>query len=377
MRNNPDERRSPKPNRSLGRRIIISVITLIIVLAVTIGFMGYHYFQEALKPLNPKDNQVKQVHIPLGASNKQIGSILQNQKIVKSGMVFDYYVKSNNMANFRAGYYQLTPAMSLKKIAVRLQRGGTDQPIQSTKGKLLVREGINIDQIAKQVAATTDFTAKDFIALMKDKSFINQLAQKYPKLLASAMKAKGVRYRLEGYLYPATYEVKKNTSLKNLVEQMVAKTNQVLTPYYPEIKKSKLTLQEFMTLASLIEREGVNQVDRRKMAGVFLNRIRINMPIQSDISVLYAIRKNSKTLTAKDLQVDSPYNLYVNAGFGPGPFDSPSMSSISAVLHPLDRSKDYLYFFANTKTQKVYYSKTYAQHQAQIEKHSASKKDKN
>ncbi|EHO51189.1 endolytic transglycosylase MltG [Lentilactobacillus kisonensis] len=372
---NKSTERTPKPNRSLGRRIIISVITLIVILAVTIGFMGYHFFQKALKPLNPQDTAVKQVHIPLGASNKQIGSILQNQKIVKSGMVFDYYVKSNNMANFRAGYYQLTPAMSLKKISVRLQQGGTDQPIQSTKGKLLVREGLNIDQIAKQVSATTDFGKADFLSLMKNKAFINQLANQYPKLLSSAMKSDGVRYRLEGYLYPATYEVKKNMSLKTLVEQMVAKTNQVMMPYYSRIKKTNITMQEFMTLASLIEREGVNQTDRRKMAGVFLNRIRINMPLQSDISVLYAIHKDNKTLTAKDLQVDSPYNLYVNAGFGPGPFDSPSISSIEAVLHPLDRSKDYLYFFANTKTQKVYYSKTYAQHQAQIEKHSANKKD--
>lgn len=236
---NKSTERTPKPNRSLGRRIIISVITLIVILAVTIGFMGYHFFQKALKPLNPQDTAVKQVHIPLGASNKQIGSILQNQKIVKSGMVFDYYVKSNNMANFRAGYYQLTPAMSLKKIAVRLQQGGTDQPIQSTKGKLLVREGLNIDQIAKQVSATTDFGKADFLSLMKNKAFINQLANQYPKLLSSAMKSDGVRYRLEGYLYPATYEVKKNMSLKTLVEQMVAKTNQVMMPYYSRIKKNK------------------------------------------------------------------------------------------------------------------------------------------
>ncbi|MSE22604.1 ABC transporter substrate-binding protein, partial [Lactobacillus parabuchneri] len=100
-------RRNPKPNKSLGRRIIISVITLLVILAATIGLMGYRYFQDALNPLDPQDTKVTQVHIPLGASNKQIGSILQNKKSVKSGMVFDYYVKSNNMANFRAGYYQL------------------------------------------------------------------------------------------------------------------------------------------------------------------------------------------------------------------------------------------------------------------------------
>ena len=112
--------RAPKPNRSLGRKIIISVISILVLLAVAIGLLGYHYFQEALKPMNPQNTNVTQVHIPLGASNKQIGSILQNKKIVRSGMVFDYYVKSNKMSDFRAGYYQLKPSMALKTIAKRV-----------------------------------------------------------------------------------------------------------------------------------------------------------------------------------------------------------------------------------------------------------------
>ena len=364
-------RQNPKLNKSLGRKIIISVITLLIILAATIGFMGYRYFQDALKPMNPQNSNVTQVHIPLGASNKQIGSILQNKKIVKSGMVFDYYVKSNNMANFRAGYYQLKPSMSLKTIANRLQRGGSDQPIQSTKGKVLIREGANVDQIATQISLTTDFSSGDFLKLMKNQTYLERLAGRYPKLLNQAMKAKNVRYRLEGYLYPATYEVEKNTSLKSLVTQMVTKTNQMVSPHFAAIKKSGMNMQQFMTLSSLIEREGVNQTDRRKMAGVLLNRIDINMPLQSDVAVLYAIHRNNKALTNKDLQSDSPYNLYKYTGFGPGPFDSPSISSMSAVLHPLDRSKNYLYFVANTKTKKVYYSKTYAEHQQQIAQHTA------
>ena len=354
---------------SLGRKIIIWVIGILVALALVVGFLGYRYFQGALKPLNPKDNTVSQIHIPLGASNKQIGSILQDKKIVKSGMVFDYYVKSSNMSNFRAGYYQLKPSMSLKTIAKELQQGGSDEPIQSSSGKVLIREGANVSQIAQQIQTSTDFTASDFKKLVNNKAFVKKLATKYPQLLTSAVKAKHVRYRLEGYLYPATYEVKKNMSLQELVEDMVAQTNIVLKPYYPKIKKNKMTVQQMLTLASLIEREGADQTNRRKISGVFLNRIAIKMPIQSDISVLYAIGKTSKTLTAKDLRVDSPYNLYVNAGYGPGPFDSPSMSAIRAVLNPLDRKKDYLYFVADTKTQKIYYAKTYEQHQVNAAKY--------
>ncbi|WP_268912978.1 endolytic transglycosylase MltG [Lentilactobacillus sp. SPB1-3] len=367
--NNEPTTPTPKPNKGLGKKIIITVVTILVILLATLGLLGYNYFQKSLKPLDPNNEKVSQVHIPLGVSNKQIGSILQNQKIVRSGMVFDYYVKSNNLTNFRAGYYQLKPSMSLKTIAKELQKGGSAEPIQSSQSKILVMEGANIKDVSYRIGSTTDFSSKDFLNLMKDKKFINSLYAKYPQLLGSAMKAKDVRYRLEGYLYPATYPVKKKMSLEDLVTQMVAKTNQVLTPYYSSIKKEKLTVQQFLTLASLAEKEGVSQSDRRKIAGVFMNRIKINMPIQSDISVLYSLGVRDKELTTKDLQNDSPYNLYVNTGYGPGPFDSPSLSSIQAVLKPLDRSKNYLYFVADTKTGKVYYSKTYAEHQAKSAKY--------
>ncbi len=123
-----------------------------------------------------------------------------------------------------------------------------------------------------------------------------------------------------------------------------------------------MTIQQVLTLSSLVEREGVSTKDRRKIAGVFLNRIAANMPLQSDISVLYAINKHKKNLSMKDLQSNSPYNLYKNAGYGPGPFNNPSLDSIKAVLNPSERSEGYLYFVANTKTGKIYYSKTLDEH---------------
>ena len=145
---------------------------------------------------------------------------------------------------------------------------------------------------------------------------------------------------------------------------MVATTNQRLKPYYAEIKNKNYTVQQVMTLASLVEGEGVTNRDRRKFAGVFLNRIAKNMAIQSDVAVKYALNTHKKNLYYKDLEVDSPYNLYVNKGYGPGPFNAPSLQSIQAVLNPAEQSKGYLYFVANLKTGKVYYSKTYAQHLA-------------
>lgn len=168
---------------------------------------------------------------------KKIGSILQDDKIVKSGMVFNYYVKSHNFSDFRAGYYQLKPSMTLNQIAKELQKGGSSEPIQSQRGKVLIQEGATVENVADTISSQTDFSRSEFINLMKNQSYMKQLAAKYPKLLKSTMAGKDVRYRLEGYLYPATYTVSKNMSLKRLVDSMVAQTNVELAPYFKTISK--------------------------------------------------------------------------------------------------------------------------------------------
>lgn len=365
MDNDGKQSTPQKPGKkgwSIGQRIIAGVVGILAVLIVVIGIGFYNYFQSALKPLNPKSTEVVQVNIPMGASNKKIGSILQNKQIVKSGTVFNYFVKSHNYSNFRAGYYQLKSSMTLGQVAKLLQKGGSSEPIQSSKGKVLVQEGATVTDIASKIATTTDFSKTEFLSLMKDKTFMKQLEKRYPKLLKSSMNSTNVRYHLEGYLYPATYTVDKRMSLKQLVTQMVGQSDHVLTPYYKKINKQNMTVQQMLTLASLVEREGVGQSYRRKIAGVFLNRIKQGMQLQSDISVEYAINKHKTHLSAKDLQSDSPYNLYQNAGYGPGPFDNPSISAIQAVLNPSEQNKGYLYFVANTKTGKIYFSKTLAEH---------------
>lgn len=347
--------------KPVAKKIIIGVIALIAVLVVLVGAFGYNYVKTALQPLDRNSNKQVEVKIPVGSTNKQIGAILEEKKVIKSGFVFDYYVRTNKLASFKAGYYELKPSMSLATIAKELQKGGASQPLSS--GKVLVKEGVTIDEIGDVIAQTTKFKKQDFLALVNDESFLNELKAKYPELLTSALEAKDVRYRLEGYLYPATYAVQKNETLKQLVEQMVAKTNEMLTPYYTKIKEKNYTVQQVLTLASLVEREGVTTKDRYKIAGVFENRLEKNMKIQSDISVLYALGKHKQNVTYKDLEVDSPYNLYKNEGMGPGPFNNPSIASVKAVLDPIDKDKGYLYFIANMKTGKVYFSKTYAEHQ--------------
>lgn len=348
-------------------RKIVYILTIgILIVAGILAISGYNYVSAGLKPLDKNDKKLVQVEVPSGSSNRQIGDILEEGDVIRDGMVFNFYTKFKNLTNFQAGYYQFSPNMTLDQISKELQQGGSAEPLDDAS-KLTVPEGYDIDKIASLVAKKTDFKKEDFIKVMKDQKFFDQLKAQYPDLLTDAGNAKDVRYRLEGYLFPATYNVHKNRSLEDLVTQMVDTMNQVLTPYYSQIKEKGLTVQEVMTLASLVEKEGVTQSDRKKIAQVFFNRIEAQMPLQSDISILYALGEHKEVVTIKDTEVDSPYNLYTNAGFGPGPFDNPSQEAILAVLDPT-KNENY-YFVADISTGKVYYAKTYEEHMELVEKY--------
>lgn len=355
-----------KEDKIVGKIILVIVLTLLIIGGV-FGFTIYRYVDNGLKPLDASDDQLVQVEIPSGSSNKQIGEILENDQIIKSGIVFNYYTKFKNMTGFQAGYYQMSPNMTLDEIGKQLQEGGTSEPTKVADGKVVIPEGYDIDQIASRVAKVTGKDKQEFLDLMKDESFFKELYQKFPDLLESASKAENTKYRLEGYLFPATYDYYKSTSLKDLVVQMVAKTNEVMQPYYATIKQQNHTVQEVLTLASLVEKEGVSENDRKNIARVFYNRIDADMPLQSDISVLYALGEHKEFVTYEDTAVDSPYNLYTNTGYGPGPLDSPSEDSIKAVLEPAEN--DYYYFVADMKTGDVYFAKTYEEHLELVDKY--------
>lgn len=357
------------------RQITFMVIVALIALMSLGGYLVYDYINTAVQPLNIKDNEQITVNIPIGSSNKEIGNILEKKKIIRSGMVFNYYTKFHSLAGFKGGYYNFSPNQTIDEIAASLQEGGTEEPQAAVAGKILIPEGYTIDQIAEAITTNVNekskpkskFTSDEFKKVITNQDFINSMVQKYPDLLTSASEATDVRYVLEGYLFPATYDYAKATTIQELVEQMISTTNDKLESYYATIKEKNYNVQEVMTLASLVEKEGVKTDDRRKIAQVFLNRLAIDMPIQSDISVLYALNEHKELLSTEDTKVDSPYNLYLNTGYGPGPFNSPSLESIQAVLTP-EATED-LYFVADTKTGEVYFAKTYEEHLALVEKY--------
>lgn len=344
--------------KKLVKRIVLSITAAFIILVVLFGLIGYQYVTTSLEPLDKNDQTEKIIEIPTGSSSKDIAQILQNNNIIKSAIVFSYYVRMNNETGFQAGNYEFSPSMPLDTIISQLQEGGTAAEYKGNK--VLVKEGITIDQIADAIAATTDYSKEDFLTVIKDEAFLTKMKTNYPELLTSALEAEDTRYRLEGYLFPATYDFPEEMSLEELVENMISKMDEVMQEYYPKIKESNRNVHDVLTIASLVEREGFTLEDRKLIAGVFNNRLEINMPLQTDIAVLYALDEHKEYISNNDVAVESPYNLYVHPGFGPGPVDSPSADAIKATLEPTE--SEYLYFLADMSTGKIYYAETYQQH---------------
>ena len=351
--------------KKMVKKIVWSIVTILFTLLVIFGIASYQYVTSSLEPLDATSSKEIQIEVPSGSSSADISRVLEKNKVIKSASVFRFYIKLNNKTDFQAGYYLLSPSMTLEEIIKSLQQGGS--PVAFDGTKILVQEGLTIEQVAESVAKSTDYSSSDFLKKAKNAKFLMKLKEAYPKLLTSTLEAKDTKYALEGYLFPATYDFSKEMTLETVIENMVKKTDEVMQDFYPTIQEKKMTVQQVLTLSSLIEREGNSYEDRTKIASVFFNRIKADMPLQSDISVLYALNKHKEIVTYKDLEIDSPYNLYQNKGYGPGPFNNPSEDAIKATLNPADTN--YIYFLADTKTGKVYFSRTYAEHQELVDEY--------
>lgn len=370
-----------KKKKSRLKGFFVTVFVLLILLGVG-GFFGYRYVESALQPVDANSKQYVTVQIPEGANLQQIGDTLEKSELVKHGFIFSLYAKYKDYNDLESGYYNLQKSMSTDDIIKELQKGGTPQPQEVALANLTIPEGYTLDQIAQTVGQLQgDFkeplTADAFLAKVQDETFISQLVAKYPTLLESLpTKESGVRYRLEGYLFPATYAIKESTTIESLIDEMVAAMDKNLSAHYTAIKEKNLTVNELLTIASLVEKEGLKTDDRKLIAGVFYNRLNLGMPLQSNIAILYAEGKLGQNISladdaAIDTTINSPYNVYTNLGLMPGPVDSPSLDAIEASIN--QTKSDYLYFVANVQDGKVYFANTREEHDRNVAEHVNSK----
>lgn len=362
-----------------AKRIVAVVMSLVVVFFLATCTFGFFWVKSSLEPINTEATKTIQVEIPEGSSTKEIANILFENDLIKNATVFNYYSKIKSYNNYQSGFYNLSQSMSVDDLAKALQESGTPTAQEEPAGKVLIVEGYTLTQIANSVTlnAKTDdktdktpFTSEEFLATVTNQEFIDRMVATYPNLFASLPAAdSGVIYRLEGYLFPAVYDYYDNTTIEDLVEQMISTTDARLQPYYEAIANKNLTVNEVLTLASLVEKEGSTDEDRRNIASVFFNRLNTEMPLQSNIAILYAQGKlGEETTLVEDTNIDtsieSPYNIYWRAGLMPGPVDSPSLSAIEAVLNA--NATDYYYFVADVTTGTVYFANTIEEHDQNV-----------
>ena len=370
-----------KKKKSRLKGFLVTVLVLLILLGAG-GFFGLRYAESALQPVDPSSKQYMTVQIPDGSNAQEIGSTLEKSGVIKNGLVFTLYVKYKNYNELKSGYYNLQKSMSVEDVIKELQKGGTPEPQEVTLASLTIPEGYTLEQIAQTVGQLQGnfkeaLTAEAFLAKVQDENFIAQEVTKYPNLLESLpTKDSGVRYRLEGYLFPATYTIKENTTVESLIDEMLAAMDKNLSSHYATIKEKNLTVNELLTIASLVEKEGAKTEDRKLIAGVFYNRLNLGMPLQSNIAILYAEGKLGQNISladdaAIDTSIDSPYNVYTKVGLMPGPVDSPSLDAIESSIN--QTKSDYLYFVANVQDGKVYYATTREEHDRNVQEHINSK----
>lgn len=280
--------------------------------------------------------------IPEGATTEEIGSLLQDAGVVASARAFVAAERSMKR-DAKPGRYVFTSGV-YPWVAVRLLAKGPPPPPDTT---VVVPEGKRLEEIAEILERSSIASASEFLALARDPLFAKSLLG----FDASS---------LEGFLFPDTYKFRPNTPAEAVIRRMhqrfleeaAAESNPQLSPL------------EFVTLASIIEREARLEEERPRIAAVYWNRLRIGMKLEADPTVRYAVDKWDTTpVLFADLESPSPYNTYRVPGLPPGPICSPGRASLDAVAHPLETKE--LFFVARGDGGHVF-AETFRQHRANV-----------
>jgi UPF0755 protein len=316
----------------------------IIVLFLTIIVLYQVYV-----PVDKSSNDTKIVDIRRGIGLKEIAKILKDNGLIHNEFTFELLTKlKKSQHNIKAGEYKFSPGMNSIEILSKLVRG------DYIKTSFTIPEGYNILQIADLLSKKGYVNRERFIRLTKDKDFISQLGIDAPTL--------------EGYLFPETYYIFKGAKEEEIIRIMISQLNDVITHEDKEqAKRLGLSFHQILTLASIIEKETKVAHERHLVSAVFHNRLKENIPLESDPTVIYALLPDfDGNLTKEDLKIDSIYNTYRNRGLPPTPIASPGLASIKAALYPA--KVDYLYFVSmNNGTHK--FSTTLKEHNRAVLKY--------
>ncbi len=329
------------------KRSVLTIGIVVFSVALSIAAFFGDLYSYAKKPAAGKAEPVLTTINP-GQSFGTVVASLNEKGVIEKPNKFKLYARlRKHDRDLKAGSYMLSAAMSPEKILETLVNGKTH------RFRVTVPEGYTLDQIASVLENAGLVEKAEFVAAANDKALAEQL---------------GIgAENFEGYLFPDTYYFSKGVTPEQIVKTMVGRFGSVFDPLWENRPPDfAYTLHETVTLASIIEKETGAAHERPLVASVFHNRLKIDMRLESDPTVIYGIEDFSGNLTRKHLNTPAPYNTYQMKGLPPGPIASPGKKALQAALFPAE--SEYL-FFVSKNDSTHYFSANYEEHRKAVEKY--------
>lgn len=330
------------------RKILVTVVVLTAVVAIGAAAAVWLGWNDIHEPYKGYSEPAQFVTIRQGATSGEIGRALADARVVKDPVLFRTALWWTGQGrNLKAGEYRFDREMTPLEVVDVMARG------EVYTQRLTFPEGLTIEQMAKLYESRGFGRAREFVEAARNPERIKDIDPEAPDL--------------EGYLFPETYSLGRNDPASRLVEAMVDRFRAVFSEQMRTRAAARdLTTRQLITLASLVEKETGKAEERPIVAAVYLNRLRIGMPMQADPTIVYALERAHRyngNIRRDDLAMDSPYNTYKYPGLPPGPIASPGKPSIEAALMPAD--VPYLYFVSRNDGSHVF-AQTLAEHSANV-----------
>lgn len=310
-----------------------------------IGFTGVH-----------KESVIFEV--PSGTTINGMAEKLEEEELIRNALAFKVYARIQKFSNLQAGHYLIEPDMDMRAIASTIFSGKAVFPDTVV---VTFPEGKTLDEMAQILSEKTVYSKEEILAVWDGEDFIQKAIQDH-WFITDEVLDPDLKYALNGYFFPNTYQLRnKDVSPEEVGTLLLQQMDKVLTEFKSDLETSQFTIHEILSLASIVEYEAIFDEDRPIVSGVFYNRLRTNMRLQSCATLQMALGVHKPIYSAKDMAVVSPYNTYLVDGLPIGPGNNPGAKSIDAALHPA--SHNYFYFLSDIyNDSKTYYSETYEQH---------------
>lgn len=345
------------------KKIDVKKMGIITSVAVLVCFTLFFTILKINTSSVSKTSQEQIFEVIEGDTLNSIVLRLEEEGYIKNASFAKLSAKLSGIDWFVAGQYKIDLNWNSNEMLSYFTK---QENVLKDEVMITFREGIWAKEIAISLEDNLGVNAQDLINLWNDETFLKQCIDKY-EFLDSSILNTNYRVKLEGYLFPETYSFSKKATLEEITYTFLDHFDSVYQKHKSEMSKQSLNIHELITLASIVQYESKSSEDMKNIAGVFYNRLAQNMPLQSSVTVCYAMYEyDSWEECEVYTDIDSLYNTYQYAGLPVGPILNPGEDAINAVLNP--NKHNYIYFIAdinNVKGEgsgKVYYSETLNEH---------------